>query len=478
MCIVMLASLASILSACDGDVDITTTSASTTESTTTTTTENSTTTVDSLTTTTQGDATTTTTQGGTTTTTKKPISASPFDNQRCLVLQVRSVRQGVLQGIILQNTYTAAGKTDKNVGDDIRIEFTSNAKLYKEDGVTPIGAIKDGCFEYGDVVMVTLGASKIGIYTSVNGDFISCHSSDAMRELSSWGERLNLMLRYKEKNPNLKTTYYETQLSEGYYKEIVNYASDGDSVYVLLTPGRLVEINSNTGQIVKDAPLSPEPKDMRVYGNEIWVSFGSERVIGIFDKSSFDLIRTIVLPLEVHSFDVSGDCIFYAESDYIANMYRYNMTTGANDRFSGDWRMVNPKLLVNAEDNRVYATQSTSIIVFDMDTLAQIDGISKPIGESGVSKKMVLYGNSLYWDKYKMNDTDLDVNKKYATVKDASCSVLSVSKNYINASNGIYDRSSLEWLISLPNSHKSMTVVTSSGNIVILRGNTIDVVKR
>ncbi len=471
MCFVMLVSLASILSACDGETETTTTSSATTSESTTNTTEvtttESTTTTDTTTTDTTTEITTTTkTQGDTTTKNQTPVSNSPFDNKKCVLMHVRSWDDDTVRGKTMQCVRTAAGVLSSSVDSDVYVEFGEGTTIYYDDGRAPLHRRPtNGYFPRDTWLLVAVDSAPYGLFGI---------KSTAVKVLTTWEDRLTLTMRYIENNPNLKTTYTKIDIADGYCKEILAYESDGDNVYALLSPGRLIEINSKTGQITKDAPLSPEPYEMRIYGNEIWVSFGKERVIAVFDKSTLDIVRTITVPKPVFSFDVYNDYLYYADSADWGYAYRYNMSTGQNDLFNGDWRFHQAEVLVNTQANCVYVAETDSsdsmIIAFDLEGLSYLHSTSQ--AHSGVPN-IEIYNGMMYWSYYRLDTTKLSTKKKYMEVDFKG--VFSVTSKYIAASDGIYDRSSLTLVNSMQNATGTFTIITKSGNIVMWRAGAIHI---
>ena len=483
ICVALLASFASILTACDdGTVTTTTTTENTsitTENTSTTTentsittevstTGNSTTTTETTTENNTTSSTTKTQSGGTTTKNQTPVSTSPFDTKKCVLMRVRNWEDGAYRGTLLQYVKNSAGEMGGTIGDTVYVEFGQGTKIYYDDGRQPITHTPtQGYFATGTWLLVAVDSAPYGL---------SGIKSTAVKVLTTWEDRLTLTMRYIENDPYIRTTYTKTDIDESYCKKIMSYECDGDFVYVLLSPGRLVEINSKTGLITKDAPLSPEPYEMRIYGNEIWVSFGSDRVIGVLDKSTFDVIRVINVPKTIFSFDVYNDYLFYADTYNWGVIYRYNMVTGENVMVYNR-KIHQPEIVVNKQANCVYVAETDSskaeIYAFDFETLEVLHSASE--AHSGVPN-IEIYNGMVYWSYYRLDAAKLSTKKKYMEVDFKG--VFSVTSKYIAASDGIYDRSSLKLVNNMYNDTDSLTVITKSGNIVVWRDGAIHVVTK
>lgn len=248
----------------------------------------------------------------------------------------------------------------------------------------------------------------------------------------------------------------------------VEYFIIGDVVYLTLhTPNRLVVLDTNTGELLCNLDLPDEPGDLKRYGDEMWISFPYMSQIRKYDIRTYEFKETLDIGMEVSSFDVYGDYLFFATHRQFTRVFRYNIKTGKSDIIVG---LFEADLMVNAENNLIYVSESaitaSHVYCYDIDTLEMRGTYGSGSNQyCNNARRAVFYDGSVYWGKFKFKKDMSVIEQRYDTGVDAG--MLHVDNKYVVTEMGIFLRNTGECIDELNLKGFFLAVaVTKSENVV------------
>lgn len=268
---------------------------------------------------------------------------------------------------------------------------------------------------------------------------------------------------------------YEKNADFRYYMgwTVQDWLVEGDIVHIM-TKMNYVVLDTNTGVCIRSMSFSSIASKMRIVEDELWVSLQKARVINVYDKETLELKRQIQLEHTIKDFDVCDNYIVYADESFggYSGVYRYDVNTKATvaipdltGKTDDSQLFREPSVLVNAQDGLVYVGESGCLYYIDLETLEFRKG--RNMAGTNIKSRMYLCKGYVYWGRYKLHATTMDVNKTY--LKTNRAGILYTDGRYTVHTDGVYNALYKTSLYMDLSSVDCGAMMTKSGNLVVVR---------
>lgn len=274
------------------------------------------------------------------------------------------------------------------------------------------------------------------------------------------------------------------------YSVPVDWATEGDLVHIAFKKARYVCIDATSRKVIKNVVLPSTPSNMRIIGEEIWVSFPALKKIIVYNKSDVSMKRGIDLAYEPLRFDVYGDYLVYCVGEQYMRVYRYNLSTQSLDVIetngkyhqAGGYRFGEGEVLINSDENVFYVGEAKStgdkLYCYDLETLELKSYYETDPKWADINKykQMYICEGKLYWSKFCMDATDVSkVERTYSGFN--SSGMVYVDERYVINIVGIYVRNGKQLHYLNMQSSTKGAVITESGHLIVIENGAVYIVR-
>lgn len=256
---------------------------------------------------------------------------------------------------------------------------------------------------------------------------------------------------------------------EGIFVEMV---SDNDIVYLICKkPNTLTVYDSNKFTIKNYYQLPGEPAEIHIEGEEIQISFPNLKRINIYNKNTFEEVKSIPLPNIVSSFCIDGDLVYYGEHDQHCRAYRTNIVTGETVTIPGYSNAVGsfyyPELRLNKEKGILYIGESgstgSSLFYYNTSDLTCLYRFSED-GIPNSSRTLFLVDDKLYWGPMEFDAVNpRNPGYQYGNT-DSWARMMYVDEKYVIYAWAVHDRKTHKYITAAYDS--GYMLMTESDNLV------------
>lgn len=242
---------------------------------------------------------------------------------------------------------------------------------------------------------------------------------------------------------------YGAYLYEGMF---VNLVTDNNTVYSIFnSPNVIVAFDTEELEVVYSKSLGGRPAEVQVDGNNLLISFPDLRCIKVYNKKTFEHIKSISLDNVVSSFCIDGDIIYYSEDNQHCKVFCTNLVTNETKVIIGNNNAPKlffyPKLLLNKEKGLLYVGESGSsgsdLYYYNTSDLSQHSIFSKDnYGLMNRKRTMFLVNGNVFWGGFRLDSE----NAKNIVGEYGGNNTYYADKNFVITGNGIYDTETYGYL--------------------------------